>query len=848
MASSGLKNVIHTLRRAGFQQEGAELSDGQLLERYVGSREQDAFAALVHRHGPMVWGVCRRVLGSHHDAEDAFQATFLVLVRKAPGIVPRDLVANWLYGVAHQTALKARATTCKRGAREKQVIAMPEPAIVQNERGNDLQTILDRELSRLPAKYRAVIVLCDLEGKTRKEAARHFHLPEGTVATRLMTARTMLAKRLRRSGLAMSGGLLATLLSQQTASASLPPAVASETIHAATCFAAGQAAAGGAISASAALLAEGVLKAMLLTKLKLATAILLVLTFFGAGATILTQHVLADRPATDVKQEAVVEQIQPRPVAAQKPNNQPAQNNQAEPLPTLVSGIVKNVDTEQKTVTVTHSGGVNTFNVAKGAKIEIDGKPGDLSKLPAGASVNLRQFVDAKTTSNILAEGRWFWGTVKAIDAEKSTLSFGDKAQDGAAGKTFNVPKDLFISIDGKGGKLAGIPAGASVNLQLLADQTTVRSLSAEGGQVSGIAKAVDAQKSTITINDVTYPVAQDAHIGIDHQPGKLGGVPPGANVTIHLRVDQKTVLRISAAGASIFGNVKAVDIGKNTITVAGHPDDRTFRVPEKTHIIIDGKAGKLADIPVGSGLHCMNLCVDQQTANSINVVGPSFHHVAVKAVDADRKTITFDDKAPADIAGKTLAVAGDAQIQVDGRSGNLAGIPAGAFLNLGLSVDQQTIRNLQAEGPNLGGCGGSVVRVVDLAKLAITFDEKGCADVAGKTFNIVKEPYVTIDNQPGKLADVPTGSCVNLTLTVDQTAARHVSATGSRYDGIVKALDGAKSTITVDDAVYPVAKNALIVIDGRQVTLADLQVGASVMVNLRADQRTVGMIQTNTK
>ncbi|HMF19585.1 MAG TPA: RNA polymerase sigma factor, partial [Gemmataceae bacterium] len=168
MATTGLSNVIQTLRGATLHQEGVGLTDGQLLERYVGSREHDAFAALVHRHGPMVWGVCRRVLHSHQDAEDAFQATFLVLVRKAPCIVPRDLVANWLYGVAHQTALKARSTAARRGAREKQVTAMPEPALHQNESGNDVQTALDRELSRLPAKYRTVIVLCDLEGKTRK--------------------------------------------------------------------------------------------------------------------------------------------------------------------------------------------------------------------------------------------------------------------------------------------------------------------------------------------------------------------------------------------------------------------------------------------------------------------------------------------------------------------------------------------------------------------------------------------------------------------------------------------------------------------------------------------------------
>src|SRR5271169_374344 len=121
MATSHLNEVIDTLRRAALLREGAGLTDGQLLECYIRSQEEAAFAALVRRHGPMVWGVCRRVLRCHQDAEDAFQATFLVLIRKARSLVPREMVGNWLYGVAHQTALKARATSARRGTREKQV-------------------------------------------------------------------------------------------------------------------------------------------------------------------------------------------------------------------------------------------------------------------------------------------------------------------------------------------------------------------------------------------------------------------------------------------------------------------------------------------------------------------------------------------------------------------------------------------------------------------------------------------------------------------------------------------------------------------------------------------------------
>src|SRR5689334_16048416 len=128
MQDSRMGKVVQHLHSAALLGESVQLTDGQLLEYFVSRRDAAALEALVRRHGIMVWGVCRRVLQSHHDAEDAFQATFLVLLRKAATIVPREMVGNWLYGVAHQTALKARATRAKRRAREKQGMTPPEPA------------------------------------------------------------------------------------------------------------------------------------------------------------------------------------------------------------------------------------------------------------------------------------------------------------------------------------------------------------------------------------------------------------------------------------------------------------------------------------------------------------------------------------------------------------------------------------------------------------------------------------------------------------------------------------------------------------------------------------------------
>src|SRR5262245_48126513 len=245
MPTSPLSAVIQQLM-ADLRPDGDGMTDGELLTRFVRSRDEVALAALVRRHASMVWGVCRRLL-NHHDAEDAFQATFLVLVKKAAD-VPGHAVANWLYGVARQTAVRLRATAAKRGQRERQVVTMPEPTVPEI-RDADLQAVVDEELGRLPDHYRGVVILCDLEEMTRKEAARQLGIPEGSVASRLARAKAMLAKRLLRRGVVFSGSV-AAVLSAGSASASAPPALVASTIKAASSLAAGPAA--GVVSAKVA--------------------------------------------------------------------------------------------------------------------------------------------------------------------------------------------------------------------------------------------------------------------------------------------------------------------------------------------------------------------------------------------------------------------------------------------------------------------------------------------------------------------------------------------------------------------------------------------------------------------
>ncbi len=294
------------------------LTDGQLLDRFVARREGAVFEAIVHRHGPMVWGVCRRILRDQHDAEDAFQATFLVFARKGSSVMTREKLGNWLYSVAFQTAVKARAMRAKRRVRESQVPDMPEPIVVPNDPWDALAESLDRELSRLPEKYRIPIVLCDLEGRTHKEAASQLGWPIGTVSGRLSRARSMLVKRLARRGMSLSVGSLAVLLAQGSASASMPTQLIGSTAEAASLFAAGFVVMG-AVSAEVAALAQGVLKIMLLNKIKNITVALLAVALVG----ILVRMAVADQPGQAPKakweykalKRRDVEKLAPKPTS-----------------------------------------------------------------------------------------------------------------------------------------------------------------------------------------------------------------------------------------------------------------------------------------------------------------------------------------------------------------------------------------------------------------------------------------------------------------------------------------------------------------------------------------------------
>src|SRR5208282_2906477 len=286
--SQVIQDVIRSIRVDGV----GSLDDGLLLQRFIAQHDEAAFEALVRRHGPMVLGVCRRILANSQDAEDAFQATFLVLVRKAASIIPRQVVGNWLYGVAFNVARKARARRAKTQTRERQVELMPETAVPPAEDLRDLQALLDRELSRLPRKYRDPMVLCGLEGRTNKEAAQELGWPEGTLSGRLTRARQLLARRLAQQGIPLSMAA-AGLVFEQAASASVPGTLTASTVRLATLFAGRSLEATKAIPAGVLALTKTVLNGLFLNKLQVVAAILLLVSAVGAP---LLYHGLASPP------------------------------------------------------------------------------------------------------------------------------------------------------------------------------------------------------------------------------------------------------------------------------------------------------------------------------------------------------------------------------------------------------------------------------------------------------------------------------------------------------------------------------------------------------------------------
>jgi RNA polymerase sigma factor (sigma-70 family) len=287
MAAAPFGTVFrHLLQRFGVRQAG-DPSDAGLLARFATSRDESAFAELVQRHGPMVLGVCRRILRDEHAAEDAFQASFLVLARKAAALDRQRPLGSWLYTVARNLALEHRSAAVSRRAREKEAAAMATLVSADETAWREVCDILDAELGCLPEKYRAPLVLCHLQGMTHEAAARELGWPAGSMAKRLTRGQELLRARLMRRGVTLSAAGLAALM-QENASAAVTAATACQISRAAALYAAGEATAD-LVSTQASALAAHALRALSPARWQLAAALALTAGFLGAGTAIFHQ-------------------------------------------------------------------------------------------------------------------------------------------------------------------------------------------------------------------------------------------------------------------------------------------------------------------------------------------------------------------------------------------------------------------------------------------------------------------------------------------------------------------------------------------------------------------------------
>lgn len=291
------------LQPLALDQEGETAPDALLLDRFIKQWDHEAFRDLVGRHGPMVLGVCRRILRDHADAEDVFQATFLLLVRKAGSVRKRESVGPWLYGVAQRVALEARGAALRRPVPVPLDAEVPGVDELDGLEHDELLAALHEELGRLPEKYREPLVLCYIEGLPHEAVARQLGWPLGTVRTRIARGRDLLAARLTRRGLAPAAVLLALGLIPKT-EAAVPPRLVEATLRAAARVAAGEPVPRGEVPARVIALERKVRKSMNLIRLKWLTALALGAVVTGAGLAVLVPTALAAAAdAADVSAE-----------------------------------------------------------------------------------------------------------------------------------------------------------------------------------------------------------------------------------------------------------------------------------------------------------------------------------------------------------------------------------------------------------------------------------------------------------------------------------------------------------------------------------------------------------------
>jgi Sigma-70, region 4/Domain of unknown function (DUF5666) len=414
----------------------------------------------------------------------------------------------------------------RRRNREKKKFDMRRPD-ADPDRWQELRPLLDEELSRLPDKYRFVLIACDLEGHTRKEVARALDLPEGTVASRLARARAMLAKRLKRRNLAMSAAALAAILAEKATAVCMPAALAASTTRAAALLAAGKPVAG-IISGNVAALMNAAVKSMLLAKLQIAAAALLILAALGLGIGAFLPPANAGKTPDS-----------PKTVVATR-RNKPER---------VQDCVLEKIDLDTMTIQAAKlddAGGGGTviydFHVEPTTAIVIDGNDAKLDDLKVGDCLNadFERGADGKATAvRIEKVGESLGGVVQAMNENTLTI----QSEKDVVTKTYDIDRGVWVFVNGKKAKLGDVKVKMKVALCIGAGKKAVVRINAAGPKLGGVVKAIDADRRTVSLGAERITVADHAVVLIDGKHGKLTDLRPGMRVTLQMSAETEPSL-----------------------------------------------------------------------------------------------------------------------------------------------------------------------------------------------------------------------------------------------------------------------------------------------------------------
>lgn len=597
----------------------ADHGDGELLSRYRKGRDQDAFGALVRRHGPMVFGVCKRVLRDPHAADDAFQATFLVLAKRADRVHPPDRLGPWLYGVAYRTAMKARGRAFRRQQVEQAYATeAANRSLAPSDELADLRPLIDEQLNALPEKYRAPLVLCGVQGLNKAAAATCLGLPEGTVSSRLARAREMLRDRLTRRGVVVPATVLGTLLTADALRAAVPSALTA---------AAAEVGASALVSPTVFTLSHEVLRSMTLFKLKVMCAVAMAVGLTGGGFGLYAIRADEKKPVPQGEKPAAQPAkpaVKPAP-DGEKPKPAPdgAKPKPEKPAGAKFGGKVASVDAKENTIVlaIKGDGGVveKLFPVAPDAKVFIDNKGAKLTDVPKNSTA---AFVAAPTKEGKLpvitelrVTGSVISGTIKEVSATDLALENEKKPQ------AFKVSADTKVTVNGKDARATDLKAGDKVLITLKADESAallvVAGAKVPDGEKPGVknpkfgGKVADVDAATRIVmlagkgdggKQITVKLTADAKIVVDGVEKKIGDIPKGAFAVFNLVAAKdgqpREANEIVVAGSTFTGLIKQIDT--TSITIGTEKNDRVVKLAAGGKVLVGEKEGKLADLQVG--------------------------------------------------------------------------------------------------------------------------------------------------------------------------------------------------------------------------------------------------------